>query len=427
MDLAPEVDRPDAIGRRSDGTEIPIEVGINTFRDGGRQLVAASIIELSARRAIESEVIEIARQQAAIADLGRAALQRHTLDEILDEAVEVVTRVLDVDLAEVLERSAADSRLRLRAGRGWRAGLVGSLRIDADPRSFAGRALHSEHPIAAGVDQQAMLDPVLLQHGVQSGVRLRIPGGDGAFGVFGAHRQRDQPFQRRELNFLRGVVNILGTAIEHRRAEDELRSTTETLNALVRAVPIAVMVVDLDGTVRLWNPSAEQLLGWSEDEIVGIGRTSLTVAAREPDDIVERILAGDRIHGEDGQRTRRDGSLVDVQAHGAPLQDGSGATIGAVVLLVDVTATRRLEEQLLQSQKMESIGRLAGGVAHDFNNLLTGVFGYTSLLADELPPTGPICASSWTGSRNRPRRRRPSPSSSSRSAGARSSSRASWP
>ena len=105
------------------------------------------------------------------------------------------------------------------------------------------------------------LDPVLIEHGVQSGVRLRIPGGDGAFGVFGAHRRRDQPFRRRELNFLRGVVNILGTAIEHRRAEDELRSTTETLNALVRAVPIAVMVVDLDGTVRLWNPSAEQLLG----------------------------------------------------------------------------------------------------------------------------------------------------------------------
>ena len=383
---AVEVDRPDAIGRRRDGTELPIELGINTFRAGGRQLVAASIVDLSARRAVENEVIEIARQQAAIADLGRLALGRATLDELLEEAVEVVARVLGADLVEVLERIGDGSRLRLRAGRGWRPGLVGALEIDAEPGSFAGHALRSDEPAAGGADQPATLDASLAEHGITGGVRLRIPGGAVRFGLLGVHRRREQPFERRELNFLRGVVNILGTAIEHRRAEDDLRATTETLDALVTALPIAVTVRDLDGTIRLWNPAAEHLLGWPAAEVIGRNRSDLAADGDgEHEAIIARIVAGEVIRGVDEQRRRRDGAAVDVQIHGAPLRGGDRRIIGAVVLLVDVTATRRLEEQLLQAQKMESIGRLAGGVAHDFNNLLTGIFGYTSLLADELP------------------------------------------
>ena len=137
-----EVDRPDAIGRRRDGNEFPIEVGINTFRAGGRRLVAASIGDLSTRRAIENEVIEIANQQAAIADLGRLALRGAPLQELLDEAAEVVARVLEVDLTEVLEQDGAD--LRLRAGRGFGPGVVGSLRVGTPDGSFAARALASD-------------------------------------------------------------------------------------------------------------------------------------------------------------------------------------------------------------------------------------------------------------------------------------------
>ena len=392
-----EVDRPDTIGRRADGSEFPVEVGINTFRAHGRRLVAASIVDLSARRAIENEVIEVARQQAAIADLGRHALQGAPIPDILAEAADVVARVLDVDVTEVLQRDGEADDLLLSAGRGWGTGAVGGLRVDLRDGTFAGDTWRADDAIVAGSDSppgSPALEPALVDRGVVTGMRMAIPGRTAPFGILGAHRRARRPFGRRDRNFLRAVANVLGTTIGHRRAADDLGSTTTMLNALVMALPIAVTVADADGTVRVLNPAAEQLYGWAAAEIVGSRYLERLGDEDDQDDdgvdraeIHHRLLGGEIIRGVDAHWTRRDGSVVEVQIHGAPLRDTEGAITGVVVLHVDVTATRRLEEELLQAQKMESIGRLAGGVAHDFNNLLTGIFGYAALLEDELQLT----------------------------------------
>jgi signal transduction histidine kinase/CheY-like chemotaxis protein len=84
-------------------------------------------------------------------------------------------------------------------------------------------------------------------------------------------------------------------------------------------------------------------------------------------------------------RRRKDGSLLDVRIWTAPLRDASGAVTGLVAIDSDITEQRALEEQFRQSQKMEAVGRLAGGVAHDFNNLLTVIIGYVGMLLSEAP------------------------------------------
>jgi two-component system, cell cycle sensor histidine kinase and response regulator CckA len=95
------------------------------------------------------------------------------------------------------------------------------------------------------------------------------------------------------------------------------------------------------------------------------------------------------VAGIEERRRRSDGSTVEVARWSAPLRDASGKVTGFVALLTDNTERKRLEEQFRQSQKMEAVGRLAGGVAHDFNNLLTVITGYSQMVSDRLEADDP--------------------------------------
>ena len=186
------------------------------------------------------------------------------------------------------------------------------------------------------------------------------------------------------------VVGMQGFArdiTERRRAEDALRESSQTVRALVEASPLAIVTVDLEWRIKLWNPAAERLFGWSTDEVVG--RIVPHVPGNRQTDfdhIREKTTQGQGFLSLETQRIRKDGMLVDVILSAAALQNGAGAQNGLMGIYADTTERRRLEEQVRQSQKMEAVGQLAGGVAHDFNNILTVIAAYTDLLRHSLGP-----------------------------------------
>ncbi len=176
---------------------------------------------------------------------------------------------------------------------------------------------------------------------------------------------------------------------ERKRVEETLREANDTLHALFQASPLAIYTFDPEGLLRSWNAAAERTFGWTEVEI--IGRPALMAPGPLAEHALElhaRLMRGESFTGVEAQRVRKDGIPVEVSLSGAPLRDRGGAIAGCVLVALDVTERKRLEEQLRQAQKIEAIGRLAGGVAHDFNNLLTGITGYSDLLAEELPADG---------------------------------------
>ncbi len=169
---------------------------------------------------------------------------------------------------------------------------------------------------------------------------------------------------------------------ERQRENEALR---RQLDVIVGSSPLAIVSVDRERLVTMWSRAAEQIFGWTAAEV--LGRPYPLVPDSEREDF-ERLW--DAVNGEgvsflayESQRRRKDGSMVEVRIHSAPLFDEHQALIGSIALLEELTKTRALEERVRQSQKMEAVGSLAGGIAHDFNNLLAGIVGSAELLEVE--------------------------------------------
>ncbi|PRP90166.1 Blue-light-activated protein [Enhygromyxa salina] len=170
----------------------------------------------------------------------------------------------------------------------------------------------------------------------------------------------------------------------------QLRVARQTLDSVIEASPLAILTVDHDKRVVMWNRAAERTFGWTHEEVLGepyplVPADELPAFERLFDQVV---LQGEGFTGVESTRVRKDGSRVDLRMHTAPLLDAEGRVTGGMALLEDLTHTRELEERVRHSQKMEAVGRLAGGIAHDFNNLLTVVIGMCDLLEcdEELSP-----------------------------------------
>src|SRR5207248_922682 len=97
---------------------------------------------------------------------------------------------------------------------------------------------------------------------------------------------------------------------------------------------------------------------------------------------MKKVRVGESVPPFETARRRKDGKTIHVSVSVSPIKDRGGRVVGASAISRDISERKRLEEQMRQAQKMEAVGRLAGGVAHDFNNLLTVISGYTGLLLD---------------------------------------------
>jgi PAS domain S-box-containing protein len=169
------------------------------------------------------------------------------------------------------------------------------------------------------------------------------------------------------------------------RDEEELRRTTQLLQTLIDAAPLAILAVDPQGCVRSWNHAAEQMFGWSAAEVIGQIVPFVPPQALEAfRSSLRGVLDGEALTGLQVRRNRRDGIVIDLRICAAPTRAPDGTVDGIIVIAEDVTERKSLGEQLKQAQKMEAIGQLTGGIAHDFNNILTIVMTNATLLADQI-------------------------------------------
>ena len=166
-------------------------------------------------------------------------------------------------------------------------------------------------------------------------------------------------------------------------ADAAVRSRERLLTSVLESLPVGVWLVDIDGTVRSVNKEGRRMLGVDAPKGVGpewyrrfgLRDVSSGQAITSENGSIGRALQGEVIIDREIEVTALDGTLRQVISSAMPMYDADGAVSGAISINTDVTDRRRLETQLQQAQRMDSIGRMAGGIAHDFNNLLTVIIG----------------------------------------------------
>jgi len=172
---------------------------------------------------------------------------------------------------------------------------------------------------------------------------------------------------------------------ERKKAEEALRQSEAALRSLVEHAPYAIYKTDVDrGRIVSANPALVAMLGYqSEAEVLALDLA--TQVYREPGARARLLPELERrgsFQGLELECKRKDGSLLTLRNSGRMVRDQKGER-SVEAIGEDVTERRSLEQQLRQAQKMEAVGRLAGGVAHDFNNLLTVIRGYAELMLEE--------------------------------------------
>src|SRR5579883_2581065 len=189
------------------------------------------------------------------------------------------------------------------------------------------------------------------------------------------------------------ALTFLGE-LPKRVSESVTRHRLEQMNRLlIQALESArdgILITDLQGVILSVNQALEELTGYSRQELLGQTPRLLKSSVHGPevfDQMWQTILARRSWQGELTNR-RKDGSLFQVSLTISPIVDSQGRMTHFVGILRDITEHKQLERALLQAQKMQSVGTLAGGVAHEFNNLLAGINGYAALGLRE-PDAGP--------------------------------------
>ena len=195
------------------------------------------------------------------------------------------------------------------------------------------------------------------------------------------------PFRERD-GTPTSVLCVVLDITDLKQAEEAVRTSRENLMITLNSIADGVIATDAEGHVVSINPVAEKMTGCISREAIGL-KLGVILNLINPDGEHQPVDEIMRLAMQDGELTglahqlslqARDGTLRDVSLNWSPIRKEKGRYAGLVLVLRDVTEENRLTHRLNETQRMESIGRLAGGVAHDFNNLLAGIIGYSELL-----------------------------------------------
>lgn len=385
--------------------------------DGTPLRLVGTWTDMTERERAEAQL----REREARYRAQRHALVRLTSDEAaagegLDSALSLITRVaaetLGVARVSVWIYDEGGDALECRAlNHAGVAAPTAGMRLQRSTYPAYFDALSHSTVIAASDAHRdprtrEFSDSYLTPLGITSMLDARIHTG-GVVGVL-CHEQVGPPrkWTEDEETFAVAVASIVALALEgaqRRRSEEQLRRQRDLLHRAHQALnshlhnsPLAVIEWDREQRVTHWSARAQDIFGWSEEEVVNRRADEWRFVHEEDLASVQQMMtelaAGRRNSQSINRNHRKDGAVLHCEWYSTALVDEAGQVVSLFSLVHDVTERvraeaeqRTIQARLLQSQKLETVGRLAGGIAHDFNNLLTVINGTADVALETQP------------------------------------------
>jgi PAS domain S-box-containing protein len=356
--------------------------------------------ELGERERVEGELrtqhdrLALAlRQQATVARLGQSAMavwaDEHSLSELMDEVARSVAATLEVQYCKILELLPGGEEFLLRAGVGWKPGVVGAARVPAGKDFQAGYTLAAGQPVIVrdvSTETRFTAPPLLTEHGVVSGISVVIHGQDGPYGVLGAHSRVPHAFSEDDLHFIGTIATLLAAAIQRQRSLEQLRQSEGQFRTLAEAMPQMVWSTRPDGWVDYLSESWRSYTGQRADESLGYNGWKLALHPDDREAVLQRwtqSLQSGQIYEVDCRLRGADGNYRWILARGVPLRDGNGAITKWIGTCTDVHDRKLSEERLRTAEKLAATGRLVSTMAHEINNPLEALTNLVYLLAND--------------------------------------------
>lgn len=340
----------------ADGRVVWIHDIVRVVKDAQGRVVRLRgvMVEITESKEAEAQLRKRARQQVVISHLGELALRPIDLSELFDEVVLLVAQTLGVEYSKILELLPDDKALLLRAGIGWKEGLVSHTTVGAETASQAGYTLLSYEPvIVEDLSRETRFRaPALLQeHGVVSGISVFIPGRDRAYGVLGAHSIRRRKYTDDDVHFMQSVANFLAAAIERNRAEKALRQSEEKFRLLFEDSRDAICITMQQGAIVDANRAALDLFGYTREEMMALSARQLYA---NPDDRrqyqqeIERLGA---VTDYEIKLNKKDGTELDCLLASTLWRGLDGKILGYQSIIRDITERKKAETELKRSQQ----------------------------------------------------------------------------
>ncbi|HUK53244.1 MAG TPA: ATP-binding protein [Candidatus Binatia bacterium] len=324
-------------------------------------------------------------------EFGSTLTREVRLEPMLASVLDRISQTFLVDrLALCLREPGPEGRLRLARSMGIDPAAAADLSfLEAGAFSAGRNYLFFETGRAAQIEDpaaRATLERLDLNYFLPCRVR------DEVVAVLGVGKTVDGDFLTSDdVELLESIAGYVGVAVQNSRLYESLEQKAEQVERLkdfseniVGSLNVGVMALDLAGNVDSWNPQLERLTGIPRDQAIG-----QSISALLPSGLAEelesraRSAQGGEIYKFPLVNRAGQGLIVNVSV--TPLEDKQGAELGRLVLLDDITERVQLEQQLLQTEKLTSLGLLAAGVAHEVNTPLAVISNYIQMLARQLP------------------------------------------